>query len=75
MADCKPVVTQMEKDKLGMKGGGEKLCNRTLYLQLIGSLGSIAMGTHSDIAFIVSYLKRFNVELNDRHWLCAKWVL
>ena len=39
MADCKHVGTPMEKDKPSMKGGGDKLCNHTLYLQLIGSLG------------------------------------
>jgi len=75
MASCKPVGTPMEKDKLGMKGGGEKPYNCTLDLQLIGSLDWIAMGTRSDIAFTVSYLGRFNTGPNYRHWLCAKPVL
>ena len=75
MASCKPVETPMEKDKPGMKRGGDKRCNRTLYLQLIGSLGWIATGTRPDIAFTVSYLGRFNADPNDRHWLCVKWVL
>ena len=74
MASCKPVGTPMEKDKQGMKGGGDKLCDRTLYLQLIGS-GRIATGTRPDIALTVSYLGRFNKDPNDHHWLCAKSVL
>jgi len=71
MASCKPVGTPMEKDKQGMKGGGDKPCDRTLYLQLIGSLGWIATGTRPDIAFT----GRFNADPNDHHWLCAKRVL
>jgi len=39
MASCKPVATPMEKGKPGIKGGGDKPCDRTLYLQLIRSLG------------------------------------
>ena len=34
MANCTPIGTPMEKDKPGMKGGGDKPCDRTLYLQL-----------------------------------------
>jgi len=75
VASCKPVGTPMEKDKLGMKGGGNKPCDRTLYLQLIGSLGWIATGTWPEIAFTVSYLGRFNADPNDPHWLSAKPVL
>ena len=75
MTECKPVGTPMEKNKPGMKGGGDKLCDHTLYLQLIGSLGWIATGTRPDIAFTVSYLARFNADPDDRHWLCAKRVL
>jgi len=75
MASCNPQETPMEKDKLGMKGGGDKPCDCTLYLQLIVSLGWIATGTRPDIAFAVSYLERFNADPDDRHWLCAKQVL
>jgi len=75
MASCKPVGTPREKDKLGMKGGGDKPYDRTLYLQLIGSLGWIATGTRPDIALAVSYLGRFNADPNNRHWRCAKRVL
>jgi len=75
MASCKPVGTPMEKDKLGMKGGGDKLCNRTLYWPLIGSSCWIVNGTHPNIAFPVSYLGRFNAGTNDCHWLSAKQVL
>ena len=32
MANCKPVGTSMEKDKLGMQGGGDKPCDHTFYL-------------------------------------------
>jgi len=45
MASCKPVGTAMEKDKPGMKGGGDQPCDRTLYWQLIGSLGWIVTGS------------------------------
>ena len=41
MANCKLVGTPIEKDKSGMKGGGDKLCDGTLCLELIGSLGWI----------------------------------
>jgi len=75
MASCKPVGTPMEKDKTGMKGGRDKPCDRTLYLQLIQSLGWIATGTRPNIAFTVSYLGRFNTDPNNRHWLCAKRVI
>jgi len=75
MASCKRVGTRMENDKRGMKGGGDKQCYRTLYLQLIGSLGWIATGTRPDIAFTVSYLGGFNADPNDHHWLCVKQVL
>jgi len=75
MASCKRVGTRMENDKRGMKGGGDKRCDLTLYLQLIGSLGWIATGTRPDIAFTVSYLGGFNADPNDHHWLCVKQVL
>jgi len=47
MVSCEPVGTPMERDKPGMEGGGDKPCDHTLYLQLIGSLGWIVMGTWS----------------------------
>jgi len=75
MVSCKPVGTPIEKDKPCMKGGGDKPCDGTLYLHLIGSLGWIATGTRLDIAVTVSYLGRFNADPNDHHWLCAKSVL
>jgi len=75
MANCKPVGTSMEKEKSGMRGGGDKPCDHTLYLQLIVNLGWIATSTRPDIAFTVSYRARFNADPNDRHWLCAKRVL
>ena len=75
MGNCKPVGTPMERDKPRLKGGGDKPCDRTRYLQLIGSLGWIATGTRPDIAFTVSYLGRFSSDPSDRHWLCAKRVL
>jgi len=65
----------METDKPGMKGGGDKPCDCTHYLQLIGSLGWIATGTRPDIVFTVSYLGRVNADPNNHHWLCAKRVL
>jgi len=75
IGSCKPVATPMEKARLGMKGGGDKLCNRTFYLKLIRSLECIAMGTRLVSAFTVSYLGRFNADPNDHHWLCTKRVL
>jgi len=75
MTEWKPVGTPMEKDKPGMKGGGDKPYHRTLHLQLIGRLCWIATGTRPDIAFTVSYLWRFNADPDDRHWLCAKRFL
>jgi len=65
----------MEKDKPGMKRGGENVGNGTLYWPLIGSRGWIAIGTRPHIPFPVSYLGRFNAGRNDHHWLSAKRVL
>jgi len=75
MVSCKPVGTPMEKDKPGMNGGGDKRCDHTLYLQRIGSLDRIVMGTCPDIAFAVSYLRRFNTDPEAGHWLGEKRVL
>jgi len=57
----------MEKAKPAMKGEGDKPWDRTLYLQLIGSLDWIAAGTRRDIALRVSYPGRFNPDPNHRH--------
>jgi len=46
MASCKPVGTPMEKDKPGMKGGRDKLCDRTLYWPLIGKVVAKLRSVH-----------------------------
>ncbi|SGY55182.1 BQ5605_C006g03983 [Microbotryum silenes-dioicae] len=48
---------------------------RSWYLQAIGSLLYISLGTRPDIAFAVSYLARFANNPGQRHWIAVKHVL
>ncbi|SCV71301.1 BQ2448_2889 [Microbotryum intermedium] len=48
---------------------------RSWYLQAIGSLLYISLGTCPDIAFAVSYLARFANNPCRRHWIAVKHVL
>ncbi|SGY77802.1 BQ5605_C005g03729 [Microbotryum silenes-dioicae] len=48
---------------------------RSWYLQAIGSLLYISLGTRPDIAFAVSYLSRFANNPGRRHWVAVKHVL
>ncbi|SDA00918.1 BZ3500_MvSof-1268-A1-R1_Chr9g10918 [Microbotryum saponariae] len=48
---------------------------RSWYLQAIGSLLYISLGTRPDIAFAVSYLSRFANNPGRRHWIAVKHVL
>ncbi|SCV70647.1 BQ2448_3409 [Microbotryum intermedium] len=48
---------------------------RSWYLQAIGSLLYISLGTRPDIAFAVSYLARFANNPGHHHWIAVKHVL
>ncbi|SGY18634.1 BQ5605_C014g07419 [Microbotryum silenes-dioicae] len=48
---------------------------RSWYLQSIGSLLYISLGTRPDIAFAISYLSRFANNPGRRHWVAVKHVL
>ncbi|SGY77704.1 BQ5605_C005g03702 [Microbotryum silenes-dioicae] len=48
---------------------------RSWYLQAIGSLLYISLGTRPNIAFAVSYLSRFANNPGRRHWVAVKHVL
>ncbi|SGY70325.1 BQ5605_C004g03139 [Microbotryum silenes-dioicae] len=48
---------------------------RSWYLQAIGSLLYISLGTRPNIAFAVSYLARFANNPGQRHWIAVKHVL
>ncbi|SCV69321.1 BQ2448_2348 [Microbotryum intermedium] len=48
---------------------------RSWYLQAIGLLLYISLGTRPDIAFAVSYLARFANNPGHRHWIAVKHVL
>ncbi|SCV72359.1 BQ2448_3896 [Microbotryum intermedium] len=48
---------------------------RSWYLQAIGSLLYISLGTRPDIAFAVSYLARFANNPGRCHWIAVKHVL
>ncbi|SCV73211.1 BQ2448_7136 [Microbotryum intermedium] len=48
---------------------------RSWYLQAIGSLLYISLGTRPDIAFAISYLARFANNPGRRHWIAVKHVL
>ncbi|SGY18601.1 BQ5605_C018g08804 [Microbotryum silenes-dioicae] len=48
---------------------------KSWYLQAIGSLLYISLGTRPDIAFAVSYLARFANNPGQRHWIAVKHVL
>jgi len=67
MRDCKPVATPMDKDKPHEREEEEEACDETIYQQLIGSLGWIAIGTRTDISFAVSYLARFGANPSRQH--------
>ena len=67
MSDCKPVATPMDKDKPYEREEEEEACDETIYEQLIGSLGWIAIGTRTDISFAVSYLARFGANPSWQH--------
>ncbi|SGY38285.1 BQ5605_C003g01992 [Microbotryum silenes-dioicae] len=45
---------------------------KSWYLQAIGSLLYISLGTRPDIAFAVSYLARFANNPGQRHWIAVK---
>ncbi|SGY77811.1 BQ5605_C005g03732 [Microbotryum silenes-dioicae] len=47
---------------------------RSWYLQAIGSLLYISLGTRPDIAFAVSYLARFANNPGHRHWIAVKHI-
>ncbi|SGZ30867.1 BQ5605_C046g12250 [Microbotryum silenes-dioicae] len=48
---------------------------KSWYLQAIGSLLYISLGTRPDIAFAVSYLARYANNPGSRHWIAVKHVL
>ncbi|SGZ07846.1 BQ5605_C030g10744 [Microbotryum silenes-dioicae] len=48
---------------------------RSWYLQAIGSLLYISLGTRPDIAFAVLYLSRFANNPGRRHWVAVKHIL
>ncbi|SDA05527.1 BZ3501_MvSof-1269-A2-R1_Chr5-2g07480 [Microbotryum saponariae] len=48
---------------------------RSWYLQAIGSLLYISLGTRPDIAFAVSYLARFANNPGRRHWITVQHIL
>ena len=75
MSDFKPVATPMDKDKPGEREEEEEACDKTLYQQLIGSLGWIAIGTRPDISFAISYIGRFGANPSQQYWVCAMRVL
>jgi len=59
MSDCKPVATPMDKDKLPEREDEEEAYDKTLYQELIGSLGWIAISSRPDISFAISCLWPF----------------
>ncbi|SCV73495.1 BQ2448_7421 [Microbotryum intermedium] len=59
---------------MAIPGQGTKRI-RSWYLQAIGSLLYISLGTRPDIAFAVSYLARFANNPGRRHWIAVKHVL
>jgi len=75
MSNCKPVATPMDRNKPHEMVEGGEACDKTLYQQLIGSLGWIAIRTRPDISFAVSYLGRFGANPSQQHWTCAKRIL
>ncbi|SCZ95571.1 BZ3500_MvSof-1268-A1-R1_C052g00213 [Microbotryum saponariae] len=65
--DSRPFVTAIPGQ------GTERI--RSWYLQAIGSLLYISLGTRPDIAFAVSYLARFANNPGRRHWIAVKHIL
>jgi len=61
MSECNPVATPLNNDKPGPGMGGDLSHDWDLYLNLIGSLCWIAIGTRPDIPFAVSFFGRFTL--------------
>ena len=53
----------------------DKPADRALYLSIVGFLMFAALGTRPDIAFSVTALSRYNVQLLQMHLTAAKRVL
>ena len=80
MEDCNPVATPMDP------GSGPQLARYTLssdeqrqmktipYMNTVGALMYLAIGTHLDIAYSVAKLAQFNSNPGMTHWKAIKHV-
>jgi hypothetical protein len=74
MTDCKSTPTPF---LLGLRledGGDTPLVEKTLYIQLVGSLLYL---THSrlDLSYAVGEVSRFMQESHELHWKAAKHII
>jgi hypothetical protein len=70
MKDSKPVTTP----RTGIQGSLDP-CDRMQYMQFLGSVMFLMIGTRPDIADTVNLLSRALKEPTEAHWVAAKRLL
>nr|GAT43152.1 predicted protein [Mycena chlorophos] len=80
LADCNPVTTPLDADKLAALAGplSEEDANYMRdkpYVNATGALSYLANVTRPDIAYAVGVLCRFNANPGPRHWKAVKHLM
>lgn len=81
MANCAPVQTPMNPGLLLSKTDGPQTdeerreMENVPYLEAVGAINYLAVGTRPDISYAVHRLARFNQNPGKRHWEAVKHLL